>query len=226
MNHYTICHLSCYLSISHAVFHTFTQMLLLSEISPEMKSVWITFLAPEQKWFPVITLNLRVWSQHTHYLEFVNRENLLAALRSRSELCNSNSIMCLFEKWMMENWSGLGTPSMLAVFEASPFLRPEQITSGLRLKLMGSKIAFWYDPSATSHRNITVQHFTHNDDLIGVDYLVLYKEKLNWLNWSQQRRKAGKWSLSRGFLLDLENWFSLVNLVQAVKVVVHGGYGP
>lgn len=67
-------------------------------------------------------------------------------------------------------------------------LRPEQISSGLRLKLTGNKIAFWYDPSATSHKNITVQHFTHNDDLIGEDYLVVYREKLNWLNWSQQRR--------------------------------------
>lgn len=114
---------------------------------------------------------------------------------------------------MMEKWSGVGTPSMLAVFEASlflfsflfSFLCPQQITSGLRLTLTGSKIAFRYDPSATLHRNITVQHFTHNDDLIGEDYLVLYKEKLNWLNWSQQRRKVGKRSLSRGFLSNFED---------------------
>lgn len=92
----------------------------------------------------------------------------------------------------MEDWSCLGTPSNVGSFRGFAFLHPEQISSSLRLKLMGSKIAFWYDPSATSHRNITVQYFTHNDYLTGEDYLVLYKEKLNWPNWSQQKREAGK----------------------------------
>lgn len=97
MNHYTICHLSRYLSISHVVFHTFIQMLLLSEIMSGNEISMNYFPCAEAETVPgdhiksacVIT---------AHYLEFVNRESLHAALRSTSELCNSNSIMCLFEK--------------------------------------------------------------------------------------------------------------------------------
>lgn len=181
MNHYTICHLSCYSSISYILFQTFIQMLHLGEIMSgnEISMNYLPCAAPKQKRFPVITLNLPVWSQHSGYLEFANRENLHNA-PSRSEPSNSNSNMCSFEKGIMEHCSGLGT--VLAVLQPLPFVHLEQITSGLRLKLTGSKIAFWYNPSATSHRNITVQRFTHNDDLIGEDYLILYKEKLNWLN--------------------------------------------
>lgn len=59
---YTICHLSQYSSISHVLFHTFIQMLHVSEILSrnEISMNYFPRAAPKQKWFPVITLNLLV----------------------------------------------------------------------------------------------------------------------------------------------------------------------